>query len=752
MNVEKPTISKFNMIAPLLVQKYERYLPTAFDESMSLLEKVNKTIEYLNQVGLIVDKVVQDWNEVYEWTMNDGLNVAVDLKLNDFVSTGVFTDLIETKIAPKISVLEESKMDKDTSDIGIQQINKNKGLIDQTYLHPTLLQQIAGTASINAIPAENSILLNQLTFVKPQTENLFNKDKAVVGAISGATGLVATSSTDFYSSWFIPVEVGSSYKTSHNLQSYALYNTNFEYVNGVQNIAGLNSVTIGSGVAYIRVSFFNANLNAFMFVKGSVVPTSYVPYVLAIEENAIGGISGTKLKDRSVSEQKLSMFVIGKNLFNPATATAGVYMNNANTSPNANLFASDFIEVTANTSYVYSTMRTISYFDANKAFISAESDAGYPVNKAFVTPPNTKYVRFSTRLTELYSVMMEKGTVATSFEKFGYKIPTLIISKDDIVGEQGVTINNYINIPPTIYVQQNKTFRIYDQNILKLKRSKYNLRYKGFGKQKDGYFEATLTTLGTVSLTIEVYENEKLLVSKLVNVRVTANRTTNIKALFIGDSTINTNNSAFVTGKVLSELGSNVTLLGSRGTGLNKHEGRGGWTAQKYRTGDSYEGVVNPFFNPATNDFDFSYYMTNNSYTSVDVVVIQLGINDLFSAQTDDLALSSSQQFTNNIDFIVSKIKSFNPNIKVALNVTIPPNESQDMFGEVYGVSQSQWRYKYNNAILVNHLIEKYQNQGILISTHLPIDVKTDFADGVHPNQTGYEKMGDSVVSYLNTL
>lgn len=45
----------------------------------------------------------------------------------------------------------------DKGSISVTDINKNAGKIDQTYLSDGLLQQIAGTAPINAVPADNSL-------------------------------------------------------------------------------------------------------------------------------------------------------------------------------------------------------------------------------------------------------------------------------------------------------------------------------------------------------------------------------------------------------------------------------------------------------------------------------------------------------------------------------------------------------------------------------------------------------------------
>lgn len=90
----KPTLNNFNQLGEIIIQKYERYLPNAFDESLSILQKVNKIIEYLNKMGLLVDDLIKQWNEVMKWVMSDGLNEAVSDKLDKMVEDGTLTELI----------------------------------------------------------------------------------------------------------------------------------------------------------------------------------------------------------------------------------------------------------------------------------------------------------------------------------------------------------------------------------------------------------------------------------------------------------------------------------------------------------------------------------------------------------------------------------------------------------------------------------------------------------------------------------
>jgi hypothetical protein len=90
----KPILSTFPTLAPMIIAQYERYLPTAFDESMTLVEKVNKVIIYLNQIGEITNDVVDQWNTVVGWVMSDGLTESVSAKIDDMIANGTFDDII----------------------------------------------------------------------------------------------------------------------------------------------------------------------------------------------------------------------------------------------------------------------------------------------------------------------------------------------------------------------------------------------------------------------------------------------------------------------------------------------------------------------------------------------------------------------------------------------------------------------------------------------------------------------------------
>jgi hypothetical protein len=100
--MSKPFINTFNTLGTLFVQQYERYLPTAFDENLTLLEKVNKVIDYLNQTGKLTNDLVAQWNAVMEWVLNEGLDESVNDKLNEMLADGSLGDLINNVLLADI--------------------------------------------------------------------------------------------------------------------------------------------------------------------------------------------------------------------------------------------------------------------------------------------------------------------------------------------------------------------------------------------------------------------------------------------------------------------------------------------------------------------------------------------------------------------------------------------------------------------------------------------------------------------------
>src|SRR6185312_3698962 len=90
----KSNLSKAPNIPSMRVQSYERYLPSAFDDSLSMLEKINKVINQMNVVGEITNDVVEQWNETVDWIVTSGLSENVSEEIDKRISDGTFNELI----------------------------------------------------------------------------------------------------------------------------------------------------------------------------------------------------------------------------------------------------------------------------------------------------------------------------------------------------------------------------------------------------------------------------------------------------------------------------------------------------------------------------------------------------------------------------------------------------------------------------------------------------------------------------------
>lgn len=129
---------------------------------------------------------------------------------------------VTSQLAQTAVDLEIKKMDRDTRDISVSQINKNLGKIDQTYLSDELLQQIAGDAPIHAVPADGGVATkkladNAVTYDKQDVlkadlgENLFSGvyHKRWIDSTTGSYGVNEQTSLAI-----IPIENGKIYQVT----------------------------------------------------------------------------------------------------------------------------------------------------------------------------------------------------------------------------------------------------------------------------------------------------------------------------------------------------------------------------------------------------------------------------------------------------------------------------------------------------------------------------------------------------------
>lgn len=110
--LKKPELHEQRNIKAINFQMYERYLPSAFDETLSILEKINKMIWKLNELGELTNDMIDKWNKVIQWLLNDGLTDAIIDQLNRWKEDGTLEEIINQEIFGKLNAKIDELVDR----------------------------------------------------------------------------------------------------------------------------------------------------------------------------------------------------------------------------------------------------------------------------------------------------------------------------------------------------------------------------------------------------------------------------------------------------------------------------------------------------------------------------------------------------------------------------------------------------------------------------------------------------------------
>lgn len=317
--------------------------------------------------------------------------------------------------------------------------------------------------------------------------------------------------------------------------------------------------------------------------------------------------------------------------------------------------------------------------------------------------------------------------------------------------------DSYINLTK-IYGIVGQELEIYFNNIIYSKEEYTVDVICDYGEQTEDKWSYTPMSEGEFDITIKIKNDNNIISTKTSTISISSIQSVDdeLKYLAIGDSTTAAGG---YTQNLLDNFNSSsisIKLLGTQGVNPNLHEGRGGWSFETYQF-SMYGTTKNPFYNTATNGFDFNYYMNNNSYNDLDYVTIGLGINGLFGCKSNIVALQYINTMIEDLETMINSIQKYNSDIKIGILVTIPPTENEKLFNNDYSGEQTLERYRLNNILWCNKLItnysEKENNNIYLIPTNAIIDCVNGFSNGVHPNTTGYNQIGNEIYGWiLSTL
>lgn len=457
------TIGMNNQNSPIY---YETYLPNAFDESLTIIEKVNKVIFQLNtlyssdlalqqqidELHQMIDDLISQWRQFLvdfeewkTWLETEGLLEAVRIGLDELVDNGTLSSIINdellTDINQKIEVLdnelEELSVEVDenyeTLNQKIDSITGNLGSpggVYETYdelvaNHPNGDDQIYVviadgnwyywdvetntwlSGGLYQAPLESNDYV-----VKYPSKNLFNPTTRTDGFYIDFTTGILTPNANYFSSDFISVTASTNYIKTGTDQM-AFYDDMQNYISGIEVTP--DHFTTPSNASFIRVTANLSMLSTYQVETGTT-RTEYVPYGSKMK--------ATDIEEDSIDETQLkydyAKLLPSRNMFDKESISEGTYVSylSGSIEVNPNFFSSEHIRVEGDTNYIKNDNQQLAFYDENLTFISGiEFTPSY-----FTSPINASYVIICATNDRLELLQLEEGIITTDYVPYSYGI------------------------------------------------------------------------------------------------------------------------------------------------------------------------------------------------------------------------------------------------------------------------------------------------------------------------------------------
>jgi lysophospholipase L1-like esterase len=547
------------------------------------------------------------------------------------------------------------------------------------------------------------------------------------GALVAAAG--------WWASDFIPVAASSPYWTKVSWYR-AYYDDSQTFISGVNvgSITGGTTFTTPAGAAYVRDSHFEQSRIATQVVAEGSTSRPWTAYQLQVPPEILREVTPSVLVTDAATGATLgdalaSLAVVAgppANAFNPATVTDGFYFNTTTgvMTAGADWHTSDFIPVTAGNAYAGNLVWYIAWFTRAQVFISG-SNLTPQGAKTFTAPAGAVYARFSWFGSTAPSIIVFRAGTSAVLPP----IPYTAASVDASLIKHTATLNLPATIPALVGAETN----LYFDGIVGGDYALYDVDINcSIGTQQAERWTVVPASAGTYALTFDLYRDgvgvARATTSVVVKAAAVGTGITK-SVVVIGDSLIDNATSPPTVLPTLFGAGDpmDITMLGTRGTGPGLHEGRSGWSTTTYTTLATSGGVTNAFWDGSA--FSFPAWKTAQGYATVDYAIVNLGINDVFSAATDAEATTAITTALAQLGTMVTSITG--TGTKVGICVTTPPARSQDAFGASYGSGQTRWRYRRNLAAWNTALIATFGGrtaEGIyLLPTNAALDTVNNF-------------------------
>ncbi len=318
-------------------------------------------------------------NTAYSWTS------GVNTQINTYSASKEHIERLQTWVSPAYSTCV---FDEDVAFVRLSFPYESNGIPDEFMFCrgyvPEIYVPFEYQVNTDAIPdgeitgnklCDGTVSEDKTTFFE-HTCNMFDNTKILTDGAYHSSGVVYTGATGCRSEQFIPVESGQMYYwTPTTYLMISTYSSNYTHIERLSAYSGdtikYSSYKFNDDVAFIRLSRtgYTEFPYDFMFCHDGM-PGTYIPFGYHIKPDTIqdNTITGNKLQNGAVSEEKTTFFEQSYNLLDREQTVTGSYYNST-----GSVFSSDdacrstqFIPIEAEKAYCWTPNYSVQINTYNK--------------------------------------------------------------------------------------------------------------------------------------------------------------------------------------------------------------------------------------------------------------------------------------------------------------------------------------------------------------------------------------------------
>lgn len=784
---------------PPFVRFVASAVPMVFDNSLSYYEALcalwkwmqDNLVDVINHNASVTEDYIKLTDALKDYVENYFANLDVqeeiNNKLDEMVRDGSFQTILNTYVQPKLDELEDD-LRGDITDVSTNLTNAiGREAISRSTADAELQSQINGLASGAPLVASSVSQMTDTTKIYVNTSDgywyYYDGNSWEQGGVYQAS-IDPDDLTEVKNDLTLITQnaVAHTWVANKRIDTTGPVDVNTLVVNSAYNCIVVDcsagdKFTItgrGGGNNWALWTFIDSNGVVLSQAKYEEISTDKVIAAPTNSAKLVCNIKNAYTYYLIIGEYlKLYLDKLSYDTNAKFTLKSGYIRDDTGGINSSTIYKYGVIPTVPNQKIIYNagfnanSLVSLGFYRADGSFISGESIIAKNYDQAKTTPAgayiikatlgdatHTGYIKYASD----ESVVSKLGELGELAEK-AWKIPKLVLPTESIA-----VIGHEWNM-----YYENVIYGLTDEYYVKCRCSSIT-SMNAHALSDCLRFTPSAGTAGDKTVTIEIHSKRTgaLIDSGSFNLKVIADKTlTGKNVIFIGDSLTD---DGVYPAEIQYNLSNNgITSLGTITETVNiegnsytiSHEGRGGWSAGDYVTQARVSGVNNPFFNPVTETFDFSYYMTNAGFPSVDVVSIYLGTN----------ADPTIDDTINYLDTMIESIHEYNPNVKILIN-TMHESAGQDGCGN-HNQLQNAQEMRNDRLNKTSRILEEYTTGHANVyptTLYFNVDGEHDYAtvvqplssrnpntivrqnNNVHPSVYGYLKFADVIYNKMIDL